>query len=307
VLAALGVGTITAALVRLRRRWPAGLVAWGICGVSLLPISGILHNGAQLVADRYSYLPCLGLAALAGAGIAAVVEATTRGTLRARVAGLAAAAAVAWIAGLAALTWQQVQVWRTSETLWRSSLEIDPACTICNHHLGLILDGQGRHAAALAHFERGLANNPAHTPSALSLATTLVKVGQPTAAVALLEVRLRQAPEDPALRSHLGFALLEAGRAADAIPHLQAAVRLNPQDPTPLTNLGITLVSVARPRDAVPYLRRAVELNAADPLPRSWLVRAYRGAGDSSAAEAELLGLARIDRERTGARPGSTR
>src|SRR5947207_12517840 len=69
VLALGAVVVITAALIRLRRRWPAGLTAWVASAIVLAPISGVVHSGEQLAADRYSYLSCFGLALLAGAAL----------------------------------------------------------------------------------------------------------------------------------------------------------------------------------------------------------------------------------------------
>jgi hypothetical protein len=95
---------LTAGLVLARRRWPAALAAWLVYGLTLAPVSGIVHNGPQLVADRYSYLSCLGLALLVGAGVTAAVSiAAIARPVRAAVI----LAAGGWIVGLAALTVEQ--------------------------------------------------------------------------------------------------------------------------------------------------------------------------------------------------------
>jgi Flp pilus assembly protein TadD len=311
-LSALAVVAVSAAAVALRRRAPAVLVGWVSYGVALAPVSGLLHNGAQLVADRYTYLACLGLAVIGGAGLGAVVDARARGLLRPPAARLAVGTAALLVAGLAVLTWQQIDVWRTSERLWRQTLDVDPECAICHHRLGLILDRRGRTPEALEHFERAQRRNPDHTPSLLSVSTALVRMGRAGEAVERLSARLARAPADAPLRSHLGFALLEQGRPGEAIGHLEAAVRLDPADPQSLTNLGITLVSLERPAEAVPHLRRAIELSAADPMPRYWLARAWLAAGDPDAARTEAQRLRGLDPVRaeqllTTARPGPAR
>ena len=69
--AAVAVVAITVALVIVRRRWPAGLAVWLAYALTLAPVSGLVHAGPQLVADRFCYLPSLGLCLLLGAGVAA--------------------------------------------------------------------------------------------------------------------------------------------------------------------------------------------------------------------------------------------
>src|SRR3989454_10348986 len=116
---AIAVTMITAALVALRRRWPAGLTVWACYAIALGPVIGLVHSGHQLTHDRYSYLPALGLALMFGglAGVAA--REAVAGRLRPILAGALGVAGVAWLVGLAVLTFNQGQIWHDTETLWR--------------------------------------------------------------------------------------------------------------------------------------------------------------------------------------------
>src|SRR5262249_6526265 len=101
------VAAITGLAILARRRWPAVSAAWVVYVVTVLPVSGIFQNGPQMGADRYSYLPVLPLAVLAGAGVLAVWRAGDRGPYR--VLGLATGGvAVLLVTLLATLTWRQV-------------------------------------------------------------------------------------------------------------------------------------------------------------------------------------------------------
>jgi hypothetical protein len=102
---------VTAAVLALRRRWPALPVAWASYLVMLLPVSGIVQNGPHMAADRYTYLPCVGWAILAGA---VVRRAWPRAWPRAAALSLTAGA----LAVLVTLTERQIVVWHDSETLW---------------------------------------------------------------------------------------------------------------------------------------------------------------------------------------------
>src|SRR5207244_11693693 len=96
-------------LVLARRPWPAALAVWLVYGLTLAPVSGIVHDGPQLVADRYSYLSCLGLALLVGAGVTAAVS---RGAITRRLRAAGVLAGFGWIVRLAVLTLEQLPVWR---------------------------------------------------------------------------------------------------------------------------------------------------------------------------------------------------
>ena len=140
----------------------------------LAPVSGLVHAGPQLVANRYSYLSCLGWALLIGAGVCVAVRAGTGGALRSSYARLPVIAATLWIAGLAGLSLDQIRVWRDTDTLWRSALDADPRCDFCHANLGAALEKRGLYGAAIEHFETALALRPdyaigAHT-AALGLA-----------------------------------------------------------------------------------------------------------------------------------------
>jgi len=206
LLSTLAVLAITAALWAARGRWPAGLAAWAAYAILLAPISGIVHAGPQIVADRYSYLAGLPWALLVGAGVSAVVDAGARGALRSAYARLALAGAAAWLAGLASLTMVQVQAWRDPESLWSVALDADPACDFCHMNLGVSLERRGLDAPAIAHFAAALALAPDSVPARRNLALTLLKTGRRGEAAAHLRLLLTRAPADAGLRHYLELA-----------------------------------------------------------------------------------------------------
>ena len=113
-----------------RRRWPALLAVWAVYALTVAPVSGIVHNGPQLAADRYSYLACLGFAMLLGVGVAAVGAGLVRASPAMRVALVVAA--FLWLGGLAAVTREQIAVWRDTDEISRRSLAVDPDCAFCH-------------------------------------------------------------------------------------------------------------------------------------------------------------------------------
>jgi len=280
----------------LRRRWPAGLALWASYCVMVAPIGGLVHAGPQLVASRYSYLSCLGWAVLAGAGVTVAVAAAQRDRLRPAFARLALAVAAFGVTGLATLTWGQVQDWHDEDRLWRSALEIDPACAKCHGNLAASLDTRGYYTEAIQQFELALALRPdAIGNERRNFGLTLFRLGRISEAIAQFRLHLERYPGDVEVRNYLGVTLMHAGEMEDATRQLEEAIRLDPNHAAALTNLGLAVSALGRPADAIAYFLRAIRVNPSDPLSRYGLAKAYLAVGDDPSAREQAQVLQRLD------------
>jgi Tetratricopeptide repeat len=144
-----------------RRRWPAGLAVWVFYSVLLLPVSGVVAFGPYAVADRFSYLPCLGWAILAGAGFFFCWGAWGKGRIGLRTLVLTPTLAVLLLLALGVLTWRQTQIWHDSERLWKHALAVDERSSFAHNNLGLTLAERGEFAEAIKHFRRAIEIDPA--------------------------------------------------------------------------------------------------------------------------------------------------
>lgn len=290
-----GVLVVTAVVVWLRRRWPAGLAVWAFYAIVLGPVMGITHSGYQLAHDRYSYLSCLGFAILVGGGVGLVVRAQRTGTLRTAFARIALTAIAAWLVGLSVMTWQQVQIWRDTDTLWRYAIESDPECSICQANLGVLLHNRGLPALAVERFERELALRPDHVRSHHTLALSLAAVGRTGEAMDHFHRVLAVFPDDADVLNNLGVALIGQRKFDEALVHLRRAAAREPRRLQVLTNLGLALTELGRAEEALGHLRRAVELDPREPLPRLALGRAFLALGDTARAREQYDVLRRLD------------
>ncbi|HAM57411.1 MAG TPA: hypothetical protein DCQ64_19155, partial [Candidatus Rokubacteria bacterium] len=256
---AIGVSAAVAALAAIARRWPAGLAVFAYYAIALGPVIGVVHSGYQLTNDRYSFLPGLGLALLVGGAAGLVARAGAEGRLRPALFKALAGAGIAWGLGLAVLTVQQVQVWRDADTLWRYSIESDPACSICQSNLGVLLGQQGYVGLAIERFKR------------------------------VLELR----PDNAGVLNNLGVALIRARRPDEALVALRRAVELKPGYALAHSNIGLVLADLGRPHEALASYRRAVELKFDTPLPWFGLTKVYLDLGDLRAARTTygILGM----------------
>jgi len=216
VMAALAVLTVTVALVTARHRWPAGLAVWLAYAITLAPVSGLVHAGPQLVADRFGYIPSLGLCLLLGAGVTASARSVGLVRLVPIVVGL-------WIASLATLTWSQVQVWRDTDTLFTYTLAVDPDCGWCHAQYGGALGNRGDLARAIPHLQRAASLRPHRFRDQAHAGLALLQAGRASEALPNLERAVAIQPDSAEARRRLAAALTQLGRPDDAAPHLVRA------------------------------------------------------------------------------------
>jgi len=225
---------VTAVLIALRRRWPAGLAAWVAYVVLLLPVSGLFHNGPQIAADRYTYTASMSWALLVGAGVAWCGRAPRTGRLSRPLAhGLLAALALVLL-GWAALTIRQERIWHDSVTLWSRAALVDSQSDIPIFYLGWSLADAGRFDDALDHFNRALARTPDRLPALKAqLLLHMGLIEQRARRPAAAEERFRQAlavdPDHPVALIRLGSALLQGRESVEAQGLLERAAQLGPR------------------------------------------------------------------------------
>ena len=319
--ALLGVAGVTAALVLGRARWPGGLAAWTYSALMVLPVSGVVHAGSQLVNDRYSYLSGIGFAVLAGAGVLGVLRLRERGRVSTTTVSALAGGAALIVLTLGLAAWTQAPVWHDSETLWRWAVEMDPACSLCHGNLGSAITstelGLARLDEAEAHLRRAIELRPDNPIPHFNLGTLLSVRTRYGEAEAALRKYLELLPDSPSGLGRLGLLYLLQGRLENAVPLLERARRLPPgpppnpggpaptplakaiglveDDPGALMLLGRSLVEQGKPGDAVLALERAAALAPSAVPARFWLVQAYRGAGRDDLAREQLEVLRRLD------------
>lgn len=261
-----------------RHRWPAGLACWVCYVVIPLPVLGFFQAGPQLVADRYSYLSCLGFAVLLGAGLAQCWRAWERvGLLGLKlIHGLAAGI----ILLLATTTWKQTQVWHDSERLWRHALAVAPERLAHTNLAGLLRD-QGRTEEAIQHYRIALEFSPSDWKVHNDLATLLDGQGKTEEAVEHYRSALRINPLSVETHYNLGMLLAEQKEFSAAIEEFREVLRLNPDHAKAHYGLGAALANLGRIEEAIDHLQRAVKI-------KPDFADAHQNLGQLLAARGEL-------------------
>lgn len=244
------VPVITLALVGARRRWPAGLGVW-VCYLVLLgPTLGIVRYGPQIAADRYTYLPSLGWAALAGAGVLCCWRAWRSRRIGLPAMGLVGALTLAALLVLGALTWKQAEVWHDTETFMNHVLASRQDSFAAHNNLGVALVENGRLDEAVTHFRRALQLRPDDADANNNWGVILARRGDLDEARRYFGRAVELAPEHAGAHGNLGGVLARQGKRDEALDHLLTALRLDPTLADAQRNLQAVL-GLSRPTPAL--------------------------------------------------------
>jgi tetratricopeptide (TPR) repeat protein len=223
--------TIAAALNRRRRPWL--LVGWLWFLGTLVPMIGLVQVGAQLVADRYMYLPSIGLF------LAATWEVADRVRGRERAARFALPAALLVVALFAGCAWKQIGYWKDSEALFLRAADTAPEGNWnAEFMLGIIYQREGRLADARRRLDRSLRIKPDFPPARLNMGIVLAGMGDSSGAVGQIEEAIRQAPDYFDAHLNLGLVLMGFGKKAEAAESFRKALAVRPGDPTAASMLA---------------------------------------------------------------------
>jgi tetratricopeptide (TPR) repeat protein len=286
-LALLAAGT--ALVVRGRRTAPFLLVGWLWFLGTLVPVIGLVKVGAQFIADRYTYLPLVGIFIAAAWG-GAVLARGGRG--RQAVLGGAVAAALAICA---ALTWAQVGVWRDSRSLFEHALGVDPDNWLAHNNLGTVLTAAGSLDAAAAHYRAALRVKPDYETAHYNYANLLVGAGRLDEAAAQFREALRLSPRYAEASDNLGALLLRQGKFEEARRQFQATLEVSPDLPQARNNLGVALQKLGRRAEALPQFAAAVQLDPGFFRARVNLGLALAEFGRLAEAAEQLAAAERLD------------
>ena len=278
LLSLLLLAAITIAFFLLRRRRYL-LTGWLFYLIMLAPVIGILQVGSQAHADRYTYLPEIGLALLL---TWTVSDLSARWPFRRPLLGVLS---VGIVVALICSARTQASYWKDSETLWTQALSRTSDNLMAELNLGEAVYKLGRTPEAIAHFERALQIDPNQAWVYSSMGAALLEIGRPGESLAILQKAIELDPKSSDAHYNLGNTFLQMGRGNDAVAHYKRALELAPDDIETMNNLAWTLATSpdALVRDgtkAVQVAERADSLtNNASPIISATLAAAYAEAG----------------------------
>jgi tetratricopeptide (TPR) repeat protein len=270
---------ISALVARAGRRHPYWVVGWLWYIVALLPVIGIVQVGAQSSADRYTYVPLIGLFLMIAWGVPELLDAWPGRTFVLRFASAAV------VTACTVLSFRQAQHWRNSLALWQHAVDatpdsyfahaslgyvlwksgkVDDAMTQYNeslrlrsdfaethNNLGVALAQKGQLAAALPQFSEALRQKPGFTAARDNLSATTARLRALDGELARYADDVRNRPNDLVARNEFGAALAAQGRIDEAIEQFAAALQIDSTQADVHYNLGMMLERKGRTKEAL--------------------------------------------------------
>ncbi len=276
----LGLIAATALALRVRRNHPFVAVGWLWFLVTIFPVIGLVQVGNQAMADRYTYVPGIGLALIIAWGIPAP---STRQPVR---AVAVVCAAVAGLAMLSGLTVRQIGYWSSELQLFEHALAVTERNWLAECVIGMKLEQQGQIDAAIVRYRRAIEIRPQAPEAQNNLGNALLKQGKWNEGIAHLREAVRLWPRYVSALSNLGAALCEASQIEQGLPYLTEAVKQAPDYVLAHYNLGLALMSVGRWDEAQGHLEEVLRLAPNDMEARMELERLRgRRAGSKTWSE----------------------
>jgi Tfp pilus assembly protein PilF len=242
-----------------RRSSPYLIVGWFWFLGLLVPVIGFIPPGEQARADRYTYLPQIGLCLLVAWGAMELFAKWRRGRQAMAVVSLLI------ITGLTALCYRQTSFWRDSETLWNHTLAVTFNNPLAHNNLGnALMHKQGGLDEAIVHLQKALEIRPNYPDASNNLGYALASKGRYAEAMDLFRTTLQLRPGYAKAHNNLAITLAQLGKTSEAIEQFNEALKLDGNYADGHYNFGIVLLQVGRREEAITQLNEALRLRPAD-------------------------------------------
>jgi Flp pilus assembly protein TadD len=241
-------------VIRAARKHPYHGVGWFWYLGTLVPVIGLVQVGAQAMADRYTYLPLIGLFIMIAWG---VPEQLAGWRYRQIILSLSAGIAILMMMMVTRL---QIKHWQNDMTLYEHSLAVTSDNYFAHANLGVALSEQGKTEEAIVHYTEALRISPYNAKIHCHLGVAFAKQGKIQEAIAHYGEALRIDPDYAEAHNNLGVALAGQGKTEEAMAHYAEALRIDPHHSIAHYNLGIALGEQGKTEEAIAHFTKAVRI-----------------------------------------------
>ncbi|MEO8440557.1 MAG: tetratricopeptide repeat protein [Spartobacteria bacterium] len=272
-----------------RKKYPYLITGWLWYLGMLVPVIGLIQVGWQAHADRYTYLPQVGVYL---AIVWAISDLSADWRSRRVVLGSASALLFAL---LMMLSWRQVSYWSSSIRLWAHTLSVTSNNDVAERGLGTALLSVGRVDEAIEHDRAALRIRPGDPNGLTNLANALLRKKEYPEAIERFREVIRVRPNDSEMRRNLGKAFYQSGAVAEGMEEFRAALRIRPGDSDAAYSLGNAYLEQGDAKSATPLFRQAIESNPKNVAAHYNLAIALQRDQQPAPAIAEFWETLRLD------------
>jgi tetratricopeptide (TPR) repeat protein len=221
--------------IRASKKQPWFAVGWIWYIGTLIPVIGIVQVGLQAMADRYTYVPLIGLFIIIAWGVPELIT-----ELHHKWLAFTIVAAII-LSTLMAATWLQVGYWANSITLFKHALDVTNNSYLAHNAFGNALTIQGKLDEAVIHYSEAIRIRPIYANAHYNMGHTQAKQGYRREAIEHFRKAIQIKPDYAEAHNYLGYELAHLGKSKEAIEHFHKALQIKPDYAAAHYNLGITL------------------------------------------------------------------
>jgi len=309
---------VTAAVLFSLRKHPYLPVGWFWFVGMLVPAIGLIQVGIQCRADRYTYLPLIGLFIMLAWGVAELLarlsateineaeplpsrereevkDVSVRQHLSESSLVFVTGLCVFFFAACAVVTSRQISYWRNSETLFRRAVQVTQKNYLAYNNLGFYLSNRGEVAEAIENYRKSIEIKPDYEDAHNNLGYAYAEQKKYPEAIAEYEIALRNRSNHPEVHNNLGNALGDMGRVDEAIPHYLITLQQKPEHADAHNNLGVALAMKGRFDEAIEHFHAAMRYKPNDASAHSNLGNTYGMQGKFDLAIPEYTEAIRLN------------
>lgn len=301
VLSAIFLACITCLAFRLARNYPYFTFGWLWYVITMIPVIGIVQVGSQAMADRYTYVPLIGIFIIAAWGMPDLIRRISPSAFH-KFAPVASTAAVVVLAILAIRTHEQVRYWRNDITVWEHTIKVTTRNSLAHYNLACGYDERKQYAKAIRHYKEALRIDPNKAEAYNNLGNLYLKLGKLDEAERCLREALRVRPEYSEAHCNLGLLLDKRKDYEASLQHYARSLAADPKDAVVRANyaatecdFGIHLAQQGKVDEAVIHFRKAIEIDPTSANAHYNLAVALDGQSKLDEAITEYREAVRLD------------
>ena len=251
-----------------RRKRPYLIVGWLWFLGTLVPVIGLVQVGGQAMADRYTYVPLIGLFI----SLSWAVDGVASAWPRSKSWLVAAVGLIIFILG--ACTWFQLRHWKNTMSLFKHALEVTEGNQLAHNQFGLALLRAGKTEEAIVHFSEALRITPQYVNALVNLGNAFKDQGKLDESALQYRRALNYAPEHVTAINNLGILLAMRGKTDEAVSHFSRVLDIDPDNARAHNNMGIALAKEGKFDEAVHHFSEALRIDPHHASARKNLQRA---------------------------------